>query len=323
MPRKKTSKKQPVKKVVRKDGRVVRKLQTPDYRPFRLSKRIKHPGPKLSGSFRLAKRSLGHIVRHKKFFTAIAAAYLLAILILVRGFVVTADLSVAKDALTDLISGAGGQVAASLTVFGMLVTSSAPAGGVASIYQSFIVIIFSLFIIWTLRQTYAGERIGIKDMFYKSSYPLIPFIIVIAVIGLQLLPLVLGSFLYNATIVSGLSSSFAEVFAWLMLIFMLFLWSAYMISSSIFALYIVTLPDMTPLRALRSAKKLVQYRRWTVMRKVMFLPLGLMVGGLLILIPVILVLTAAAEVLFLILSGFVLIILHSYLYALYRELLDE
>lgn len=94
-----------------------------------------------------------------------------------------------------------------------------------------------------------------------------------------------------------------------------------MISSSIFALYVVTLPEMTPIRALRSAKGLVQFRRWTVMRKILFLPFIICVVGIIIMLPVILLLTPAAEVIFLLLTALVLPVIHSYVYSLYRELL--
>lgn len=310
-------------KIRTRDGRIVRKLQQPEYKPFRISKRIKHPGPAIPGVFKLSKQTLVHIWRHKRTFSLIAGVYLVLTLMLVRGFVITSDLSVAKEALQELLGNGTANVTASVTIFGLLLSSTNPGGSTGALYQSALVVVFSLMIIWTLRQTYARQSFPMRDVFYRTSYPLVPFLMIIAVIGLQLLPLVAASFLYNATIVSGLSVSFAEVFAWSALVFLLVLWSAYLITASIFALYIVTLPDMTPLQALRSAKKLVQHRRWTVMRKVLFVPLGLLVGGFVITLPVILIFTAAAEVVFLIATSFVLVLVHGYLYSLYRELLNE
>ena len=63
-----------------------------------------------------------------------------------------------------------------------------------------------------------------------------------------------------------------------------------------FALYIVTLPDMTPMKALRSARELVRYRRWTVLRKVLFLPLMLLVVAAIIMVPIIILADAAGPV---------------------------
>ena len=108
---------------------------------------------------------------------------------------------------------------------------------------------------------------------------------------------------------------------WGILLFLFVLLSLYMITSSIFALYIVTLPDMTPMQALRSARNLVRFRRWTVMRKVLFLPLSLVVIGGLLLIPIIIFLTPIAEWVYFGLTMMSLAFIHSYIYTLYRELL--
>lgn len=309
------------KKAAPKPAEKTRKLARPQYKSFKLSKRLKHPSPKLPNSLVFTKRAFQHIWRYKQLFLIIAVAYLILNTLLVRGFVFTADIADIKAAMSELFGGNTGQLAGALTVMGLLVGSVSPTTEVSSLYQSILVLLFSLFLIWALRQTYAGDTPRARDVFYKSSYPLVQFIIIVFVIGIQLLPLLLANFLYVATIASGLSTSFAEVLAWSVLIFLLVLWSLYMVTVSLFALYIVTLPDMTPLKALRSAKGLVQDRRWSVMRKVVFIPFVLLVGGFVIMLPVIWFLGAAAEIIFLLLAALTLPIVHSYIYALYRELL--
>jgi hypothetical protein len=96
-----------------------------------------------------------------------------------------------------------------------------------------------------------------------------------------------------------------------------------MLSSSLFALYIVTLPDMTPLTALRSARQLVRYRRWTVLRKIFWLPVALLILAAVIMVPIIIWLTAIAQWVFFLLTMFSLVATHAYMYNLYRELLHE
>jgi len=179
----------------------------------------------------------------------------------------------------------------------------------------------SLVIIWALRQVLAGHAIRARDAFYKGTYPLIQFILVLLVIGLQLVPMLLGSWLYGAIINNGIAYTSFEKLIWLIVLILSVLISLYLISSSIFALYIVTLPDMTPLKALRSAKKLVKNRRWLALRKVLFLPLAILLLGAVVMIPLILILTAMAEWIFFALSLVTLLVAHSYMYSLYRELL--
>jgi DNA-binding helix-hairpin-helix protein with protein kinase domain len=107
------------------------------------------------------------------------------------------------------------------------------------------------------------------------------------------------------------------------LVFLLVLLSLYMVSSSLFALYIVALPDMTPMRALRSARQLALHRRWTILRKILFLPFSLLLLSGLIMLPFIVLVPAIAAWVFLILSLFGWIVALTYMYLLYRELLNE
>jgi hypothetical protein len=98
-------------------------------------------------------------------------------------------------------------------------------------------------------------------------------------------------------------------------------WSIYMVSASIFALYIVTLPDMLPRQALRSARELVRYRRWQIIRKVFFLPVFVILAIGVIIVPLILYAPPIVPIVFYILSMLSILFAHTYLYSLYRELL--
>ena len=87
-----------------------------------------------------------------------------------------------------------------------------------------------------------------------------------------------------------------------------------MLCSSLFALYIVTLPDMTPLKALRSARQLVRYRRPLVFRKLLYLPVALLVIASVIMIPVIALIAPAAPWVLFVLAIGALITAHTYMY---------
>src|SRR5205823_2479549 len=110
---------------------------------------------------------------------------------------------------------------------------------------------------------------------------------------------------------------------WAVLFIILSFVSLYMLSASVFALYIVTLPDMTPLKALRSARELVHHRRWTVLRKILWLPLLLLIIAAVVMVPIIIVLTPLAQWIFFLLTMLALLAVHGYMYTLYRELLNE
>ncbi|MDL2363193.1 MAG: hypothetical protein QFB86_02305, partial [Patescibacteria group bacterium] len=193
----------------------------------------------------------------------------------------------------------------------------------AGAYQLFLALIMSLAIIWSLRQLLAGNEIRVRDAFYKGMYPLIPYLLVLIVVGLQLIPLVIGSTVYSAVITNGIAVHLIEKVLWAVFFIACASLTLYWLASSLMALYIATLPEMTPLLALRSARDLVRNRRLAVLRKMTFLPLLFLVTSALIMVPIIIVAAPIAQVVFFILSMLSLIVIHAYLYLLYRDLLNE
>lgn len=298
-----------------------RKLKTPTYRSFRLQKRIKHPEAKLPNAFQLFGRACRLLIQHWQLFLGVMLIYGLLNAIFVAG-TNSSDLGALKEYIDEFASGVGGSLAQGVTLFAYLLGSSGnTANPTAGAYQFFLVLIGSLALIWALRQVTAGHKIGIRASYYQSMTPLIPFILVLCVIGLQLLPLLIGGGLYSSAISNGIAVYAVEKIAWGSLFFCGALLSFYLVCSSVFALYIVTLPEMTPMKALRSARQLVLHRRWSVLRKLLFLPLALVVLAGIIMIPVALFLTPIATVVFFALTAAGFALIHSYLYTLYRSLL--
>ena len=301
-----------------------RKLKRPTYKSMQLSKRIKHPARLLS-AWKITKAATTLLWRHKRLFIGITIIYGVLNLVLVRGFAAgSTDVAGLKNQLSAVFGGNFGGFASSLTIFALLVSSSGnSSSSTAGAYQLFIVLLVSLAIIWALRQVTADVKIRIRDAYYRGIYPLVPFLLVLLVIGLQLLPLLIGTGLYSLVINNGIAVYGPEKFLWAMLAIVLGVLSIYMVSSSIFALYIVTLPDMTPMKALRSARELVRYRRWTVVRKLLFLPLIMLIAAGVIMVPIIVWLTPMAQWIFFILTMFSVVAVHAYVYTLYRDLLHD
>ncbi len=301
-----------------------RKIKQPVYKSFRVSKKIRQPKAPVKGSFRLFISAIKILFKNWRLFGGIVLVYLILTIVLVKGFGVSSDIGQLKDTVLELFQGSSAQLVTGLTLFSVLLgNANSTASDVAGAYQSMLLIVISLVLIWALRHSLADKKVavGVRDAFYKGLYPLVPFLLVLMVIGLQLVPIVVANFLYSVVFGGGLAVTAPEQWLWGMLLGLLVLLSLYMISSSIFALYIVTLPDVRPMQALRSARDLVRYRRWVIMRKVIFLPVALLVLAAVIVIPIIIVSPPVAEWVFFILSMLGLAIAHSYLYALYRELL--
>lgn len=278
--------------------------------------------PKLPGFFKLFVQSLQLLRRHWKVFAGITLLFGILNVVLVQGLGATGGLGEAKATLDQLFTGSWQRLTSGVGLFVYLLGASGNASSpTAGVYQIILILIFSLAIIWTLRQVYAGHAVGVRDGLYKGLTPLIPCILVLLVIGLQLLPLALGATVYGIVTANSLVVTGVEQFFAASLFFMLAAVSLYFLSSSLFALYIVTLPDMTPLAALRSARELIRHRRFMVLRRVILLPIVLVVLSAVLIVPLILFATPLAAWAFFAVSMLLLPIAHSYMYALYRSLL--
>jgi hypothetical protein len=60
-----------------------------------------------------------------------------------------------------------------------------------------------------------------------------------------------------------------------------------------------------------------------VLRKILFLPLALLLAGAIVMVPAIVVVTPLAPWVFFVLTVFAVVAVHGYMYTLYRELAYE
>ncbi|MDO8591696.1 MAG: hypothetical protein Q7R60_02075 [bacterium] len=256
--------------------------------------------------------------RHWKILGGITLVYLILNIVLASGLSsVINNFGTVKDSL-----GTGHNFSDALSGFGSLLSGSTVTGSEsASVLQSVLIILESLVIIWALRQLLADNKFSVKDAYYKSMTPLVPFLLIVFVIIIQLLPITLGAGAV-ALISSALASSGAATSIMVLVLIPLLGWSIYMLSSSIFALYIVTLPDIQPRQALRSAKKLVKFRRLKIIRRLLFLPIFILLAMAVIVLPLILFVHFLVVPAFYLLSVSAVLFAHAYLYSLYRGLLE-
>lgn len=309
------------KKVVAKEDVKPRLRSTPQHRTLKLSKKLKQHQP-MPSAIRLFKDSFSIIKNNKRLFAGIVFLNAIISFVFIQGLNSSFDVGVFKDELSGLIEGNSYQFGVAIEAFGYLVSSAgSSASDTAGIYQTLWSLITGLAIIWVVRQIKAGEKPRLRDSYYKGMYPLIPFILVLLVMGLQLIPLLFGNFIYGTILQNGLAVTVLEKVVWFLLFLLLALLSAYMLLSSLFSLYIVTLPDMTPLRALRSARELVLHRRWAVALRVAAFPIVLLLAAALIFVPLIIFAPLVVEILFILFTSASLVLVHTYMYLLYRSLL--
>jgi hypothetical protein len=245
-------------------------------------------------------------------------------LVLVQGLTTGSNVTELKSEVKKTFSGHLGSVGTSAGVYIELLGSAGNgSSNTAGAYQVVLFIVVSLALIWSLRQIHAGKIIRIRDAYYNGMNQLVPFVLVILVLFAQLIPLIIGGSLYGISVNNGVALNLFEKLIFLFIFLGFATWSIYLISATLFGVYIVTLPDMTPLKAIRSAKALVKKRRLLVIRKIIALPFILIVASAIVMIPIIIVATFLAKWVFFIITTLMLLAVHSYLYNLYREMLND
>lgn len=271
---------------------------------------------KLSNVIKLSEKSILPISKNKKVYSIVLLIYLILTLLFVRGLSTTANVQTLR-------AGYGGNSFSSdLSVFNNLLgTGVSGSTATGNLFQTILFIIFSLVFIWMIRKTMKNKAIKVRDSFYKSQSQIIPFIIIILILFLELIPLLLGIFLYATVFNNGIAAHVAEKILWggISLIFVLI--SVYFLLSTIFSIYIVSLEDVRPIEAYRAAWRLVKGRRLLVLRKLLFLPIALMIVIGLVSIIFIAIIPQIADFIYFALTLIAVLLAHSYLYNLYRELI--
>jgi hypothetical protein len=297
------------RKLTKKQQRVKAKIEARKLKP-------------IVGSFKLTWRVLQIFRQYWKTLGGIVLVYLILNIIFASG--ISNVNTTFSDIKNDLNTGGGQALWHAAGGFGALVASSGDSSTTTcSALKSMLFVIESLVIIWALRHLLSGQDISVKLAYYRSMTPLIPFLLVVFMVIIQLLPLTLGGIILAAVASSVFTSTTIATIFTTIVFLILTAWSIYMVSASIFALYIVTLPDMLPRQALKAANDLVRFRRLPVIRKVLFMPLFILAVMAAVIIPLIVYAKFIVPVAFYTLSMLAILFIHTYLYSLYRELLND
>jgi len=303
-----------------------RRLQAPSaiwYKPLTWRHRPPVPAYRpLPRARLLLWRVLQQFWQQKALFGGITLLYGFLNLVLVRGIAGSSNMGTLKSVLNGLDHGFKGKLIASTGSFVyLLATSGSGSSANSGVYQFLLLLLCSLAFIWVLRQVLAGHPVRVRDGFYLGMYPLVPFILMLLLFAAQLIPLALGGSIFSTITVNGIAVHFWERALWFMLFAVLGVWSLRMVTATLFAFYIVTLPDMTPFKAYKNARRIVYGRRLLLWRKLIFLPVLLFLVALVIEVPLIAFVTPLAPWVLFVLSMAALPVVHGYLYSLYREML--
>ena len=239
----------------------------------------------------------------------------------------------------DIADGKIGTVGkAGLTLLGIIST-----GGLTTMNDAQIVIAVLLFaIIWLVtiylaRHLLAGhQEIKMRDGFYSALSPLVSTLVVGLIIFLEAVPIMLTIIVFQVALTTEFLSTPFYALLFFMFAALMITLSLYLLSSSFFAIIVVSAPGLYPLTAVRMAKNLIMGRRLRFLIRVFYLVIIVALLYLLLLMPAIIldgILKAQfawladskipfVAIIQLTITVFIFIYLSIYFYLFYRALLD-
>ena len=244
--------------------------------------------------------------------------------------IIEGDASGTFDSFLGKIGGAG-----LIFTAGLAGNLSNDLSDVQKVYSTLILIFTWLTSVWLLRNIIAGHKVKLRDGLYNAGSPIVATMGVALLFVIQLLPVAIAAIAYVAALSSGLLSGGVEAMLfWIFAALMLTL-SLYWITSTIFALVIVTIPGMYPYRAIKTAGDLVIGRRLKILKRLLWMAFCVILTWALIMIPIIMIdswlkdiwLIIASvpiiPILFLTLSALTIVWVSSYIYLFYRKVIDD
>lgn len=264
------------------------------HRSFRLTRRRDAVRPlSLPGNIAFTHEVTKTVWGFKKPLSILAVIYLVLYMILI-GVGSQESYQAIADAIQDAsqqvtggdLSGIGEAGLLFVSVF-TLGISSAP-GEAQQIFSVLLTLLVWLSVVWLLRNKLAGHDVSVRDSLYNSGAPIISTLIVTAVLTVQLLPLGIAAIGYAAASATGILQGGVEAMLFWIAAGLLGTLSLFWISSTLFAMVIVTLPGMYPFKALRIAGDVVLGRRIPILLRMIWMMLAVLAGWLVALIPVIL-----------------------------------
>lgn len=290
------------------------------YRSFRLQKKLKPEPRYIPTSLQLLRSSLRFLYRNKKVFLSILLIQAVIYFALLRG---TSPLSITaiQDSVKTVLGDNGlNTVQGNIATLSAVLSSSASsqANATMSVISA---IIMSLVYIWAIRQLHNKKEIKARDAYYQGMTPLLPSLVVLLVASIQLIPFAVASFVYSTARTGGLFANGFEDLSIFMIALSATLLSFYWLTSTVIALYIVTIPGMWPMHALKAARQTIKFQRLTVFRRILALPIIIGVVYTLLLLLIIRIAPARAFLAVEVLQLLLLPLIHTYLFKLYRSFL--
>lgn len=202
-------------------------------------------------------------------------------------------------------------------------------------FLSFALLMVWLTSVWLMREYLMGRKPRLRDGLYNAGSPILSTYAVMIVLVFQLFPVAFVALLYSGLVqYDFVAEGFGSMIFWMFAIAVTTL-CLYWATSTIIAMVVVTLPGMYPLAAMRAASDLVLGRRLRILYRLLWGLLMIAITWVIITIPMVLLdawlksvwpnldNVPLMPVLVAFMTALTLVWYGSYVYLLYRRIVDD
>ncbi len=190
-------------------------------------------------------------------------------------------------------------------------------GDAASLMQIFLFVLATMACIWLFN----NKSVSVRSAFYDGTARLVPFLLVIVMLFVTLIPTAIGSSIFS--IAQGAGAQGTELISISLLSGVLLLLSVYWLSSWVFAIYYASEKDSAPIASIKLAVALTKgYRFWLVRNFVLFV-ICVLVLLFSVMLPIVIILPFIAAYVAYALCFVLFAVTQAFLFVNFRSLKSE
>lgn len=198
------------------------------------------------------------------------------------------------------------------------------------IYVSILFVLGMLTIVWLLRHQLAGKKLTLRDGLYSAAAPIMAEYVLLIIGIIQLIPAALVLLFYVSATTGGLLNGGIETAMFSLAIFLVIVLTLYFMMTTLFAMFIATIPGTHPLRAYRAARKIVAGQRLRLLLRLVWMLVIVLAACFIVLVPIVIIVNSVGgSNSWAIPLAYQLAVIMSTLYGtaygylLYRRMIDE
>lgn len=198
------------------------------------------------------------------------------------------------------------------------------------VYLSALLILGVLTIVWLLRHQLAGHSLKVRDGLYNAAAPLAAQYVLLVVGIAQMIPAALAVLLYISLTSSGILNGGIETALFSVALLLVIVLTLYFMTTTLFAMFIATIPGTYPMNAYKTARRIVAGQRLRLLMRLVWMVIIVLALSFIVLIPIVIIVNSlgggnswAIPIAYQLAVITSIVYGTAYGYLLYRRMIDE